>query len=120
MDRAQFQMMKKAFDDHENMLLGVKRSEYANDVDALTNFKEASMMAGLSPKHYCLSLTMKHIHAIRKAVLDDKYTWCWNNEWGEGMKQRIADARNFLILLAALMEEEKGNQHIVKEEDGEI
>jgi hypothetical protein len=49
-----------------------------------------------------------HFHAIKKAVLEEKYNWQWRTEDGEGMKQRIADIRNYFILVAALMSEEKG------------
>ena len=39
-------------------------------------------------------------------VRTGKYRWCWETEEGEGLKQRIADARNYLQLLAACLEEE--------------
>jgi len=107
----EFRKLRQEFDDHEEMLLEVKKTEYANDADRLINFKEASQMVGLTPEHYCFILIAKHFHAIRKAVLEDKYNWCWNAEFGEGMKQRIADARNYLLLLAALMEEEYEETH---------
>lgn len=105
-----FTKLKQEFDDYENMLLEVKKSEYANDLDRLINFKEASQMIKLMPEHYCLALVMKHIHAIRTAILDGEYAWCWRNEFGEGLKQRIADARNYLLLLAALLEEKNENR----------
>ena len=118
MRATRFNALKREFDEHETMLLGVKKTEYANDEDRLINFKEASVMSGLTPEHYCFTLVMKHIHAIRRVVvLDGEYEWCWSNEWGEGIKQRIADARNYILLLAALMDEK--NTVIITDDDGE-
>ena len=64
-----FKKLKQEFDDHENMLLGVKKTEYATDEDRLSNFGDAGNMVNLSPEHYCLTLMTKHFHSIRKAVL---------------------------------------------------
>jgi hypothetical protein len=102
-----FNEVKKEFDAKESELLGIKKTEYASDTDRLINFKEASRMVGLTPEHYCLVLITKHYHAISRAVSSGKYGWCWNNDLGEGLKQRIADARNYLLLLAAILEEEQ-------------
>jgi hypothetical protein len=112
-----FRKLKSEFDDYEAMLLGVKKTEYANDADRLINFKEASQMVGLTPEYYCFVLITKHYHAIRKAVLEGEYNWCWSNEFGEGMKQRIADIRNYMLLLSALIEEKKGDEAIVTEDE---
>ena len=48
---------------------------------------------------------LEHMQSITLAVRDGKYSWTWETEGGEGFKQRIADARNYLLLLAACLEE---------------
>jgi hypothetical protein len=108
LDKQTFNDILSEFEEQEHKLLGVKRSEYAKDEDCLVNFKEVSAIVGLDPEEYCLILAMKHIHAIKRAVFSDQaIKWSWQDPvFGEGLKQRIADARNFLILLAAILEED--------------
>jgi len=53
-----------------------------------------------------MAYRLKHIQSISHAVRTE-YNWCWQTEQGhEGLKQRIADARNYLLLLAACLEAE--------------
>jgi hypothetical protein len=52
---------------------------------------------------------MKHVQSIALAVRTGKYAWAWETEGGEGLKQRIADARNYLLLLAACLEAGSGS-----------
>lgn len=108
MKRDKFERVKQEFDNHDNALLNVKRSEYANEDDVLVNFKEVARMTGLTPEKYCSVLLSKHFHAILRAVDLGTYKWIWADELGEGLKQRISDLRNFAVLLAALIEERIG------------
>lgn len=117
-----FSLVRQEFDDVENKLLGVKRSEYAGDEDVLINFREVAEINHMTPEKYCSVLLSKHFHAILRAVDKGEYKWCWADEFGEGLKQRIADTRNFLILLAALIAEkaepERLSITIIEEDSG--
>ena len=108
MRRDWFDQVKQEFDEHDNALLNVKRSEYADDEDVLVNFKEVARMVNLTPEKYCIVLLCKHFHAILRAVDSGTYKWIWADELGEGLKQRISDLRNFAVLLAALIDERVG------------
>lgn len=109
MNLDRFKKVIAEFTDHEEILLNVKRSEYAATEDVLSNFKEVSRFLGMEPKQYCMALLGKHFHSIAKAVKEKNVgdIWFWEIKSGEGLKQRVADARNYLILLSALIEEEK-------------
>jgi len=104
-----FDRIKKEFADHEDELLHFKRGEYAGIEDVLANFKDVSAFLGMIPRLYCMALFGKHMGAIIRAVRskEPKRIWCWRLPSGEeGLKQRIADARNYLLLLAAIIDEE--------------
>ena len=127
METEKFKILVKDFIEHEEALLGTKREDYTKgDKDCLINFKEASAMLGMNPQFYCATLFMKHFHSVLNAVKKGwiKPTdWVWSGPQGEGLKQHLADARNFLLLLAALIQDEQdiaSGKTIVIEDDGEI
>lgn len=98
----------------ENELMAVKRSDYTkDDNDVLINFKKVAEFEGTKPARIALTYLLKHIHNIAQAVETGKYEWEWTASDGEGLKQRIADARNYLLLLAACFDEEA---HVQKQE----
>ena len=113
-----FMRLKQEFDEHESVLLGVKKTEYASDEDHLSNFKEVASWLGIYPEEYCMTLTLKHMHSILRAVKSQDYRWSWSSDIGEGLKQRISDARNYLLLLAALIEERECDDTMTKEDNG--
>lgn len=85
-----------------------KRRNYASDADPLVNFRVVGEMSGLKPEQVAYVYTLKHIQAIGKAVMGGSWreSWAWETEDGvEGLKQRIADARAYLLLLAEILEE---------------
>ncbi len=85
-----------------------KRRNYASDEDPLSNFRVVGEMCGLPPEQVAYVLMLKHIQAIGKPVMDGSWReiWAWETEGGiEGLKQRIADARAYLLLLAEILEE---------------
>ena len=89
----------------EGKLLGIKRSEYANEENVLKNFEQVSSFEGRRPEELCMTLLLKHVQSIQRAVESGSWKWVWTDEKGmEGMKQRISDARNYLLLLAAIMD----------------
>lgn len=84
-----------------------KEDEYAEDADTLLNFHRMGPFLGLTPAQYCTVLLGKHLQGIAHQIMRGKWVWAYRTEdGGEGLKQRIADARNYLDLLFALLTEE--------------
>lgn len=102
----------KEFQEKEDLILGVKSNEYtADDRDQLLNFREIAIFErqGRRPVDVAWTLFLKHIHAINLAIRTGRYTWEWETVDGEQLKQRFADARNYLLLIAACLDEERNN-----------
>ncbi len=91
-------------------ILGNKGSEYT-PVDRLANFKRRAKLLETNPGEIVVSDLTKHLDVLIQAVKTGEYRWCWEDEKGEGLKQRIADAINYLQLLAGYFEEERGKQY---------
>ena len=109
MNNQEFENLREEFLSKEAELLEWKGQEYGSNYDRLLNFKEISKFVGLNEADVCLLYLLKHIQSIVLVIKNDKYQnkWHWHDEKGnEGLKQRIADARNYLLLLAACIEEE--------------
>ena len=106
----QFEILREEFLSHEAKILDWKRGEYSPDEDRLLNFREVAEFLGRTPAEVALAYLMKHIQSIALAVRTGKYAWAWETEGGEGLKQRFADARNYLLLLAACIEEAEGEE----------
>ena len=103
----QFENLRDEFLVCEARILDWKRDEYSPDEDRLQNFREVAEFSGRQMSEVALIWLLKHIQSISLAVQSKKYAWTWEtNRGGEGLKQRIADARNYLLLLAACLEEE--------------
>lgn len=103
-----FEALRKEFTDRENLLLTWKREQYAHpDADVLENFATLEAMLGMPRSQVAAVYLAKHLQAILKQVREGSLAWAWEDEHGEGLKQRIADARNYLLLLAACIEEEQ-------------
>ena len=112
MNPGEFKLIWEEFTDEEEAIMGWKEDEYAGDEDRLLNFNQVAPLTGLRPSQVAFSYLMKHIQSIGLSVQQGNYTdkWYWEYNGREGLKQRIADARNYLILLAACIEQEKGGQ----------
>lgn len=104
----QFTSLCEEFLEREKELLGLKAGEYAVGDDRLWNFHVQGALEGRRPSEIALSHLLKHVLSIVKAVRTGSGTWAWQTAAGEGLKQRFADARNYLLLLAACLEEERG------------
>ncbi|HHT84844.1 MAG TPA: hypothetical protein GXZ88_03655 [Firmicutes bacterium] len=102
----QFEILRDEFLVREARILDWKRNEYSPDEDRLQNFREVAEFSGRQMSEIALICLLKHIQSISLAVQSKKYAWTWQTESGEGLKQRIADARNYLLLLAACLDEE--------------
>lgn len=84
-----------------------KEGEYAENADTLLNFHRMGPFLGMAPSQYCMVLLGKHLQGIAHQIMRGKWVWAYRTEdGGEGLKQRIADARNYLDLLFALLTEE--------------
>ncbi len=109
MNNEQFENLRESFLSKEAELLERKGGEYGSYCDRLLNFKEIANFVGLDGTAICLLYLLKHIQSITSSIKNNKHSdkWFWCDEKGnEGLKQRIADARNYLLLLAACIEEE--------------
>ena len=102
---ARFEQLVKEFQEQEGKIMSHKGNEYSPHEDRLLNFHQVAEFLGRTPAEVALSYLLKHIQSIALAVRTGKYAWAWETEGGEGLKQRIADARNYLLFLAACLEE---------------
>jgi len=98
-----FKDLCEEFGQHERELLDSKKQEYATDEDCLLNFRQIAAFTGETMPRVVMFGLLKHIQSITRGVQDDSFSnWSWTTpEGSEGLKQRIADARNYLLLLAA-------------------
>lgn len=103
----EFAVIVQEFRREEDRLLDHKRDEYASQTgDVLENFDTLGHFLDLNRSSIALMYLAKHIQAIAKQVNNQGFHWTWTTTEGEGLKQRIADARNYLLLLAACIEED--------------
>lgn len=109
-----FTQMCAEYMERERDLLGVKAADYATKHNRMANFDRVAAVEGRESEEVCLTYMLKHIDAILVAVSERKVKWCWQDERGnEGTMQRIVDARNYLLLLAALLERKHNGTEIV-------
>ena len=101
----EFAHLKEDFEAHEDALLRFKRTQYAADGDRLKNFRLIGELLGLRPEQVAVVYMAKHFQSIAQQVMEDTYEWAWETDRGEGLKQRIADLRNYGLLLAGCLEE---------------
>lgn len=97
--------------ENEKGILDWKAGEYAPSGDQLQNFREIADFIGPDPVQVTPALVtfmylMKHVQSIKNAVISGEYNWAWITDEGEGTKQRIADIRNYMLLLAACLQEQ--------------
>jgi hypothetical protein len=87
--------------DYCKELLTVKGREYSLDEDRLIAFKRAAALQGESPKQALCGMMAKHIISI--------YDMCKSEQTFNDAKwtEKITDAMNYLLLLKAIVMEEK-------------
>lgn len=86
----------------EQTIINHKKTEYTTgkDEDRFQNFEEVAKLTGTSREDVALMYLLKHIQSIALAVRQRNFKWYWFDEsCNEGLKQRFADARNYLLLL---------------------
>lgn len=107
MNSDDFSKLYTEFETQERSLLLVKRGEYADNNDVLINFKQNAEFLGITPEELCFCYMMKHIQSVGKGIKKPETRLGFTAETGEGFSQRISDARNYLVLLAAIVGERK-------------
>lgn len=82
-------------------ILVTKAEQYATSKDRLHNFKDGACVNGCTTKQYALTLVTKHFIALRDKINRDEYV----SE--EFVSEKITDIINYMLLIEALIEEEK-------------
>lgn len=89
-------------------LLGLKDKEYSTEDDRLHNFKIAAALKGESPLQAAAGMMVKHTVSIFDMLMSDvdypDYVW----------QEKITDHINYLLLVKALVQEEKGEDRQMK------
>lgn len=114
-----FEKLASEFLHKEQILLFQKRRDYSGGEDCLSAFRSIAALTGVSLETACLVLLGKHLSGIIRQIAGESVSWTWEDDNGEGMKQHISDARNYLLLLAAILEERHGGQAAKGDTDGE-
>ncbi len=110
MNREEFKELYTEMRTKEQNLLGMKRQEYTQgNEDVLLNFKQSAAFLGCDPEDVCVTYMMKHVQSIVLAVKENPgLEFVWENPDGtEGLAQRFSDARNYIVLLAGLIEDQR-------------
>jgi len=107
----QFRELCKEFQKQEKTILDWKGEEYSTEADRIQNFREIANFIGnkpitISPAMVAFVYLMKHVQSIKNALVSNRVDWRWEAEGGEGTKQRVADVRNYLLLLSACVDEQ--------------
>ena len=113
-----------AFDDfykelieREKAVMLNKAEDYAKEGNRWANFEEIAALTGKTREDIALTYLLKHIQSITKAVIEGNVEWAWvKSTGGEGLKQRVVDARNYLALLAGMLKENTEKE--AKKNDG--
>lgn len=110
MNPLQFDNLIQHFRELEDQILNYKRGEYAPSTDRLENFRSIQAISKFKMSEIALIYLLKHIQSIAVKVKNGDLNWEMTTEANtEGLKQRFVDAINYLYLLAACIEEEKGD-----------
>lgn len=99
MKRSEFNEFMENFLLQTTEIMTTKGNDYAGDEDVLTNFKTNASRLGLDPAQVWAVYFMKHIDAILTHVRDGEVK-------SEPIEGRVSDAINYLILFAAMLEDD--------------
>ena len=90
----------KSMQKEENRIMLDKGKEYTvSDDDKFKNFKSIAERINITSEQVALTYLLKHMDSIRKFVLTGK------ESSSEPIMGRIQDARNYLLLLGGIIEE---------------
>ena len=101
METKQFNKLLTEIQAHQKETLSVKSKEYAQNDDRLHNFKEGAKLALTTPGVYLWMLATKHLECARNLA----YGLLPNEK--ELVREKLGDARNYLLLLEALLDEQR-------------
>jgi hypothetical protein len=87
----------------EDVTMNGKAKEYSTDDDRLLNFKETAQLMQTTPEWACWNLNSKHLQSIRRMLDEPQLT-------KEYIDEKIGDARNYLMLLKAILYEKHNIQ----------
>lgn len=113
MNEQQFQDIMNSMERTERSIMGVKGLEYTQgdlETDRLANFYRIAKEIDQDPKIVCYIYLKKHLDSIACYMKNNKE---FSEEKIEG---RISDARNYLVLLNAIIQEQK-KQNELKVQD---
>ena len=101
MTNSDFLRLLDTLQKQEAAILENKGKDYTiGSEDRLDNFKRNAEHMGLKPKQVCYVYLSKHLDAIASYIKFGKVE-------SEPIEERIADARNYLFLLFALIKDEQ-------------
>lgn len=92
-------------------MLQSKAGEYATDIDRLHNFKQAAHLQAIKPKQALAGFMAKHTVSLYDMLNDD------GDYPSELWQEKITDHINYLLILKALIEEEKSETGVVVKPD---
>jgi hypothetical protein len=100
MNAAEFQDFRARFDSECAEVLHVKGNDYSSGQDRLANFKRLAERLGLDPIQIWAVYFVKHVDAILEFAKAGDVS-------SEPIRGRFGDARNYLDLGLALIEEKQ-------------
>jgi hypothetical protein len=106
MRREKVNDLLQALHEAEDAINETKGEGYANDQDALANFKRAAQHLGLSPLQICGVYMSKHFDAIMS------YAKHGDDITGENLMGRVVDLRLYAALFLALAREDTIEEEI--------
>jgi hypothetical protein len=87
--------------DYCRQLMVVKGAEYNPHTDRLANFRIGADIAGVPAAQYLWGLMIKHFASLREVVIGGHAISA------DQLKEKITDIINYLLLLKALLEDQK-------------
>lgn len=100
MNTQQFDLLRTALAQHREEIVQAKRPEYTEgNEDILHNFKVVAAELGITPIQVWYTYFRKHVASISQFAAKPE------RNLSEPIKNRIADAMNYLDLLNALINE---------------
>jgi len=107
MDEKEFLKMMNEMEEEEHSILGTKGMEYTQgDLrhDRLANFFRLGNELRIDPKIICWIYLKKHLDSIVCYIKEGK------EFSSETIKGRVNDARNYLLILYAIIEQQKSDK----------
>lgn len=106
MTRDKFIELRTKLLEEEDFITKTKGKDYTkSSEDCLANFKEGVML-GLTPLQTAGMFAKKHIDAIYNYIKTN------GQSESEPLRERIKDARNYLIFILALVEDDQHNKRL--------